>query len=69
MKRNVVVAAVLAAAVGVSAQQMKVDPSVAAYSKASGVSGSLSSIGSDSMNNLMTLWAETFRKFYPNVKV
>ena len=28
-----------------------------------------SSIGSDTMNNLMTLWAETFRKFYPNVKV
>ena len=40
-----------------------------AYQKASGVSGNLSSIGSDSMNNLMTLWAETFRKFYPNVKV
>jgi phosphate transport system substrate-binding protein len=33
------------------------------------VSGSISSIGSDSMNNLMTLWAETFRKYYPNVKV
>ena len=42
---------------------------IPAYQKASGVSGSLSSIGSDSMNNLMTLWAETFRKFYPNVKV
>ena len=71
MKRVVlVVAALLVAAVGLSAVQMaKVDPSVAAYQKASGVSGSLSSIGSDSMNNLMTLWAETFRKFYPNVKV
>ena len=28
-----------------------------------------SSVGSDSMNNMMTLWAETFRKMYPNVKV
>ena len=50
-------------------QAVKVDPAIAGYQKASGVSGSLSSIGSDSMNNLMTLWAETFRKYYPNVKV
>jgi phosphate transport system substrate-binding protein len=72
MKRVLtVVAASLVAVVGVSAYQttLKVDASVPAYQKASGVSGSLSSIGSDSMNNLMTLWAETFRKFYPNVKV
>ena len=56
--------------VGLAAQQVvKVDPAIPAYQKASGVSGSLSSIGSDSMNNLMTLWAETFRKYYPNVKV
>ncbi len=66
----VAVAAASVAAVAVSATQLvKVDPSVPAYQKASGVSGSLSSIGSDSMNNLMTLWAETFRKFYPNIKV
>jgi phosphate transport system substrate-binding protein len=50
-------------------QVLKVDPSIAGYQKASGISGNLSSIGSDSMNNLMTLWAETFRKYYPNVKV
>ena len=39
------------------------------YQKTSGVSGNLNSVGSDTMNNLMTLWAETFRKFYPNVKI
>lgn len=50
-------------------QVIQVDPAVRPYQKASGVSGSLSSVGSDSMNNLMTLWAETFRKFYPSVKV
>ena len=33
------------------------------------MSGSLNSVGSDTMNNMMTLWAETFRKFYPNVKI
>ena len=35
----------------------------------SGVSGSLSSIGSDTLNNLMTQWAEAFSRFYPNAKV
>jgi phosphate transport system substrate-binding protein len=63
-------AGMLAAAVVATAQQViKIDPAITAYQKTSGVSGSLSSIGSDSMNNLMTLWAETFRKFYPNIKV
>ena len=40
-----------------------------AYKAVSGVSGNLSSIGSDTLNNLMTLWAETFNKFYPNAKI
>lgn len=52
------------------AQGVKVDPSLTAYTKgASGVSGNVKSIGSDTMNNLMTLWAEDFRKQYPNVQV
>jgi phosphate transport system substrate-binding protein len=46
-----------------------VDPSIPAYQKTSGVSGNLSSIGSDTMNNLMTLWGETFSRLYPNVKL
>src|SRR5512145_2627568 len=46
-----------------------VDASIPAYQKTSGVSGTLNSIGSDTMNNLMTLWAEGFAKYYPNVKV
>jgi phosphate transport system substrate-binding protein len=59
-----------ALAVDLAGQQvLKVDPAIAGYQKASGISGNLSSIGSDTMNNLMTLWAETFRKYYPNVKV
>jgi phosphate transport system substrate-binding protein len=48
---------------------VKVDPGVAAYEKTSGISGNLSSVGSDTMNNLMTLWGETFSRFYPNVKL
>ncbi|MDP2285039.1 MAG: substrate-binding domain-containing protein, partial [Pseudohongiella sp.] len=46
-----------------------VDPLLPDYVRASGVSGNLSSIGSDTLNNLMTLWAEEFAKFYPNVNV
>ena len=39
------------------------------YEKVSGVDGSLNSIGSDTLNNLMTYWAEAFNKLYPNVKI
>jgi phosphate transport system substrate-binding protein len=52
-----------------SAQAAKVDESIPSYAKTSGVSGNLSSVGSDTLNNLMTLWAEGFRKEYPNVRV
>ena len=52
-----------------AAGAVKVDPAIAAYQKTSGVSGSLSSIGSDTMNNLMTLWGEAFSRMYPNVKL
>jgi len=46
-----------------------VDPALPDYAKASGVSGNLSSVGSDTLANLMTLWAEDFKKLYPNVNV
>ncbi len=51
------------------AQAVRVDPQVPAYEKVSGVSGNLNSVGSDTLNNLMTLWAEGFQKLYPNVKI
>jgi phosphate transport system substrate-binding protein len=51
------------------ADVLKVDPALSTYKPVSGVSGNLSSIGSDTMNNLMTLWGEGFGKFYPNVKL
>ncbi len=50
-------------------EPVQVDPALSAYSKVSGVSGNISSIGSDTLNNLMTLWAEGFRRQYPNVKI
>ncbi|MCC5822703.1 MAG: phosphate ABC transporter substrate-binding protein PstS family protein [Planctomycetes bacterium] len=42
-----------------------IDPDLATYRAASAVSGSVKSIGSDTMNNLMTLWGEEFKVFYP----
>jgi len=52
-----------------SIAQAEVDKDLMDYAKTSGVSGNLNSIGSDTLNNLMTLWAETFRKLYPNVNI
>jgi phosphate transport system substrate-binding protein len=69
MKRFVTVAALAALAAPALAQQVQVDPALPAYQKTSGVSGNINSVGSDTMNNMMTLWAEAFLKMYPNVKV
>lgn len=65
-------AVALSATLGVSgaaAQTIQVDENLPAYEKVSGISGNLNSIGSDTLNNLMTLWAEGFKKVYPNVNV
>lgn len=52
-----------------SSAQMTVDPDLPRYERVGGVSGNLNSIGSDTLNNLMTLWAEGFRAIYPNVNI
>lgn len=49
--------------------EAKVDPALGDYEVSSGVSGNLSSIGSDTLANLMTLWAEEYKRFYPNVNI
>jgi phosphate transport system substrate-binding protein len=69
MKRLIAAASVALVATAASAQQVKLDAGLPAYQKASGVSGNINSVGSDTMNNMMALWAETFRKMYPNVKI
>ena len=48
--------------------QVKVDPKLPSYKAVAGVSGTIKSVGSDTMNNEMTLWAEGFLKFYPGVQ-
>jgi phosphate transport system substrate-binding protein len=78
MKRQLFTVAVMAgtmlaaATSGVTtarAEAIKVDAAVPAYTRTSGISGTLSSMGSDTLNNLMTLWAEDFRKLYPSVRI
>jgi phosphate transport system substrate-binding protein len=51
------------------AQTVAVDPELPDYKPVPGISGNLNSIGSDTLNNLMLLWAEAFRTIYPNVNI
>ena len=46
-----------------------VDPNLPGFSKHGSVEGKIKSIGSDTMNNMMALWAEGFRAYHPGVKV
>ena len=52
-----------------SAFAIDVDKDLPTYKAASGISGNLSSVGSDTLANLMTLWAEEFKRTYPNVNI
>lgn len=52
-----------------NATAVAVDKEIPAYKAVSGISGNLSSVGSDTLANLMTLWAETFKRAYPNVNI
>ena len=52
-----------------AAEKVTVDSSIKPYAPTSGVSGNLNAVGSDTLNNLMTLWAEGFSKKYPSVKI
>jgi phosphate transport system substrate-binding protein len=74
MKKGMMLAVAVAAAVlgsGLVAArgQVQLDPGLQPYKTVSGVSGNLSSVGSDTLNNLMTHWAESFSRFYPNGKI
>jgi phosphate transport system substrate-binding protein len=68
-KRGVAAAAVVLLFGGVVSAQVQVDAGLTPYKATSGVSGNISSVGSDTLNNLMTFWAEQFARYYPNAKV
>jgi len=54
---------------GFKAQMIQVDSKIPKYKKGMGIGGNANSIGSDTMNNLMTLWLEEFKKIYPLVNI
>ncbi len=68
VRRAIAVAAFFLPAASLAAPPT-VDAGIAAYAKTSGISGNVNSIGSDTLNNLMTLWAEGFQKQYPSVRI
>ena len=59
----------LALVTGAVSAVQTVDAGIPDYQKASGIAGNLSSVGSDTLANLMTLWAEEFSRQYPTVNV
>ncbi len=69
--KKLIMASVLGLSVAMSNQVMagKVDAGLQDYQRTSGVSGNLSSVGSDTLANLMTLWAEEYKRVYPNVNI
>ena len=72
LRKHTLVAGVLSAVLGFSSSLMadaRVDTAIPDYQRVSGVSGNLSSVGSDTLANLMTLWAEQFKREYPNVNI
>ncbi|WP_199609471.1 PstS family phosphate ABC transporter substrate-binding protein [Flocculibacter collagenilyticus] len=70
MKLKTLVSALgFAAATMISSQAMAVDANLPEYEKTSGISGNLSSVGSDTLANMMTFWAEEYKRSYPNVNV
>lgn len=48
---------------------MAIDNDLPQYTKTSGISGNLSSVGSDTLANMMTFWAEEFKRNYPSVNI
>jgi len=75
MKLNSIASVMAAASLGLgllmstSASAVSVDKGIPEYKATSGISGNLSSVGSDTLANLMTLWAESFKRSYPNVNI
>jgi len=72
LHKHTLVAGLMSAVLGFSGSLMadaKVDAGISDYSRVSGVSGNVSSVGSDTLANLMTLWAEAFKREYPNVNI
>ena len=69
MKYTMIIAFLLTTFSSTNIFAADVDPILPEYERVSGVSGNFSSVGSDTLANLMTLWAEEFNRVYPNVNI
>jgi phosphate transport system substrate-binding protein len=69
LKKSLLIAVAVSLLLASTAFSLEVDPNLPSYKPVSGVSGTVKSIGSDTLNNLMTLWSEGFRGKYPAVKL
>jgi phosphate transport system substrate-binding protein len=66
---SVSVVAIALASMAPAFGQVKVDPKLPDYKAVDEeMSGTINSVGSDTMNNLLSRWGEGFKKFYPKVK-
>ena len=64
--KNLLLALIISIGISVN---VKSESELEPYKVVSGISGSISSIGSDTLANLVTLWAEEFKRAYPAVNV
>lgn len=69
MWRPTVLTVVLACtyAMASNSEVIKVDPAMKPYAKADGLSGSLRTVGSDKLHDLMVNWTDSFKKTYPTI--
>jgi phosphate transport system substrate-binding protein len=67
--KHIAVSALMTFSAAAAVAEAKVDSALADYAIVSGVSGNLSSVGSDTLANLMTLWGEDFKRNYPNINI
>ncbi|TKB44495.1 PstS family phosphate ABC transporter substrate-binding protein [Thalassotalea mangrovi] len=67
--KRVLTAVSFAVATFTSQSVMALDENLPEYKKVSGISGNLSSVGSDTLANMMTFWAEEFKRNYPSVNI
>lgn len=65
MKKAILAICLMLIGAGSVSAEMKLQE----YKTVAGVSGTLNSVGSDTLNNMMTLWAEAFKRKYPNVTI
>ena len=63
------IASALAANLAATTAAIAFDANLPDYQTVSGISGEIKSVGSDTLNNEMTLWAKGFESLYPDVKI